>query len=221
MSMVHVLNHLGYDTVYDPTQTCCGQPAFNAGHRHEACRVACHFLDVFKNVETIVSPSGSCTAMVRHFYPLLFQDDVKNREAARVGKKVFEFSEFLHREGLVERISGKFSGRVGFHNSCHSYRELRLSDEPFSLLQQISGYELAQPENEPVCCGFGGIFSFKFPTIAGTMAQTRVEMFVQKGANTIVSNDPGCIMHMRQEAKARDLSIQVLHLAEFLERSVL
>jgi L-lactate dehydrogenase complex protein LldE len=213
---VKVLRYFGYELKYDSRQTCCGQPAFNAGHWDEARKVAAHFINVFADDEIIVSPSGSCTGMVRNYYCDLFKNHQLKENAYNVSKKVFEFSEFLENENLIDQISGKYTGRVGFHNSCHSYRELGIKEQPFKIMNQIKGFEWAQPEGEPVCCGFGGLFSFKFYPIAETMAKTRIEMFTNAGADTIVSNDPGCIMHMRQEAKSRGMNIKILHLTEFL-----
>ena len=124
----------------------------------------------------------------------------------------------MENENLSEKISGKFSGYVGFHNSCHSYRELGIAEQPIKIMNQISGYKWTQPQGEPVCCGFGGLFSFKHHQIAETMAKTRLEMFTNVGTDTIVSNDPGCIMHMKQEAKALNINIRILHLTEFDKR---
>ncbi|RME01214.1 MAG: (Fe-S)-binding protein [Calditrichaeota bacterium] len=221
LAMVKVLEHLGYSVSYDSRQTCCGQPAFNAGHWQEARQVAGCFIDVFKDAEIIVCPSGSCTAMVRHFYSQLFAGRPQQRPAAQLAGKIFEISEFLDRQGDIEKIHGKFPGKIGFHNSCHSYRELRIADPWQKILAQIEGIEWAQPEGEPVCCGFGGIFSFKYAPIATAMAKTRLEMFVEKGAETIISNDPGCIMHMRQQAAAQGLEVNILHLVEFLQQAML
>ena len=123
------------------------------------------------------------------------------KEALNIGKNIFEFSEFIEKENLTKNISGNFSGNVGFHNSCHSYRELGINEQPVKIMKQVEGFNWTQPHGEPVCCGFGGLFSLKHHHIAETMAKTRIEMFTNCGADTIVSNDPGCIMHLKQEAK--------------------
>jgi L-lactate dehydrogenase complex protein LldE len=219
-AMVKILRHFGYKIKYNKEQTCCGQPAFNAGQWDEARKVAANFVNVFREDEIIVGPSGSCVGMIRNYYGVLFKNDKLIDTAVDIGKKVFEFSEFIHKENLTEKIFGKFSGRVGFHNSCHSYRELGISEEPIKIMNQIKGFEWAQPEGDPVCCGFGGLFSFKYYPIAATMAKTRLEMFTQVGADTIVSNDPGCIMHMKQEALALNIDIRILHLTEFIAEAM-
>ena len=220
IDMAKVLQHLGYQLNYDPRQTCCGQPAFNAGHREEAKKVASVFIDIFKTADCIVGPSGSCTAMVRNYYPVLFENDVFQENAINIGKKIFEFSEFLEKEGQITNISGKYKGKVGFHNSCHSYRELGIDKVPLDILDRIDSVEIIQPNGEPVCCGFGGLFSFKFDEIAATMAKTRLQMFMSLNVETIVTNDPGCLMHMRQEVKDNKLNVQLLHIAEFLVQAM-
>ena len=142
LDMAKVLNHLGYTPFYDRRQTCCGQPAFNAGHRDEARKVAQIFIDVFTKAKCIVSPSGSCTAMVKNYYPTLFKNHQYLNQAQNISKCIFEFSEFLIRENQLEKIKGKYQGRVGFHNSCHSYRELGIVDEPLKILNNIDGIEI-------------------------------------------------------------------------------
>jgi L-lactate dehydrogenase complex protein LldE len=220
IAMAKILHHLDYNLSYNSQQTCCGQPAFNAGHREEAKKVAGRFIETFKDSECLVSPSGSCTAMIKNYYPLLFENDKFHETAVALGKKAFEFSQFLEIEDQIDNLSGKYSGRVGFHNSCHSYRELGISTTPINILNRIDGIEILQPPGEPVCCGFGGLFSFKFDDIAATMAKTRLEMFTALNVDTIVSNDPGCLMHMQQEAKDLHLNIQFLHLTQFLVRAM-
>ncbi|MCA9741331.1 MAG: (Fe-S)-binding protein [Deferribacteres bacterium] len=220
MAMVRVLRKLGFDVRYHKEQTCCGQPAFNAGYPDESRKVARHFLDVFQHDEAIVCPSGSCTAMVRQFYPELFEGQPEADVAVETGNKVFEFSEFLIAQLQERSLQGRFSGRVSFHNSCHSYRELRIKRGPLTLMQQINGYELIMPDGEPVCCGFGGLFSFKFAPIAASMATTRLETFADLDVDTLVSNDPGCIMHMRQEAREKGFEMNIMHLAEFLDQAL-
>ena len=221
IAMLKLLHHFNFQVHYNREQTCCGQPGFNAGYREEATQVARHCVHVFQEDEMIVSPSGSCTGMMRNYYPKLFEKNPLYDEACAVGGRVWELSEFLFRENLVESINGQFSGKVGFHNSCHSYRELGIPlDKPLEILTRISGIEICQPAGEPVCCGFGGLFSFKFDQISETMAQSLLEQFLQAGATTIVTNDPGCLMHMRQEALDRHLPIEILHLVEFLVRAM-
>lgn len=219
LAMVRVLERLGHTVRYHREQTCCGQPAFNAGHHAEARKVAEHFLHVFENDELIVCPSGSCTGMVRNYYPELLGNLDLPATSKTIGNRLFEFSEFLVQFN-GGALAGSYKGRIGFHNSCHSARELRIKEQPLALLRQIEGCEVVQAADEPVCCGFGGLFSFKFEAIAATMATSRLEAFAQQQVEAIVSNDPGCIMHLWQEAQQKSISVPIYHLAEFLDIAV-
>lgn len=214
--LASLLERLGYRVEYDPAQTCCGQPAFNAGHRDEALPVARHFVETFRDVEKVVCPSGSCVAMVRQFYPLLFQDEPDRGELDLPGGRVQELSEFLASEGLIPELRGRAGGRLAFHNSCHSQRELGLG-VPRAILERIEGCEWVTPPGEPTCCGFGGLFSVKHPDIAGAMATTRLEQLVEAGAERIITNDPGCLQHLRGEIAGKELDVTADHLVTFLE----
>jgi L-lactate dehydrogenase complex protein LldE len=219
LAMANVLRRLGVELNYDDAQTCCGQPAFNSGYKKEALHVAEHFVEVFRGAEMIVAPSGSCVAMVRNFYPHLFAGHPKFTEAKALGQRVVEFSEFLVKKLGVVDVNATLVRKAGFHNSCHSFRELRITEEPLKLLQNVRGLEVVVPPGEPVCCGFGGLFSIKFEAIASAMTRSRLETFEQLGVDTVISNDPGCVMQMRQEAKVRETKLEVLHLAEVLAGS--
>ena len=221
MAMVKILKIFGYKIEYLPEQTCCGQPAFNAGYHDEARKVAGNFIKVFEKSELMVAPSGSCTAMVRNYYPELFAGTELEEKAIAVSKNLLEFSEFLARENLIEQLSGSYSGRVSFHNSCHSYREIGIKEAPEKIFNQISGMEYITAPGEPVCCGFGGLFSFKYDTISASMANVRLKTFVDLQVDTLVVNDPGCIMHMRQEAIGRKINMKILHLTEFLAEAII
>jgi L-lactate dehydrogenase complex protein LldE len=219
LAMANVLRRLGVKLNYNAAQTCCGQPAFNSGYKKEALHVAEHFVEVFRGAEMIVAPSGSCVAMVRNFYPHLFAGHPKFTEAQALGPRVFEFSEFLVKKLGVVDVNATLVRKAGFHNSCHSFRELRITEEPLKLLHNVRGLEVVVPPGEPVCCGFGGLFSIKFEAIASAMTRSRLETFEQLGVETVISNDPGCVMQMRQEAQARGSKLEVLHLAEVLAGS--
>lgn len=220
MDMVKILRHFGFVVKYNPEQTCCGQPAFNAGYHDEARKVAANFLHVFEGADAIVAPSGSCTAMVRKYYPELFSGTDLAEKANEISSHVFEFSEFLAHENLISLIKANWSGGVSFHNSCHSYREIGIKENPLRILEQVKGIDFRPAPGEPVCCGFGGLFSFKYGAISASMANSRLQTYTAMEINTLVVNDPGCIMHMRQEAIDRKINLQILHLTEFLVRAM-
>jgi len=218
LAMANVLRRAGVRVEYDARQTCCGQPAFNTGYRKEALQVAEHFLDVFADQAVIVTPSGSCAAMVRNFYPQLFAQHARLSDAMALGPRVFEFSEYMVHQLQRTHVGAVYSRKVGFHNSCHSYRELGVTSEPLALLREVKGLALIELPGEPVCCGFGGLFSFKFAPIASAMTYSRIESFEKLGVEAIVSNDPGCLMQMRKAAQARGSNLEILHVAEVLNK---
>ncbi len=168
LAMANVLERLGYPVDFPENQTCCGQPAFNSGYRSEARTVARHFLKTFEDCETIVVPSGSCTAMVTHHFAELFDKDPET--LARVHsleKRVWEFSAFLTQVAGVEDVGARFDGVVTFHDGCHALRELGVKDAPRRLLAKVRGLELREMMPAEECCGFGGTFSVKFAELSG------------------------------------------------------
>jgi len=215
IAMAKILEHLGCQISYENKQTCCGQPAFNAGHRDDARKVATTFINTFNQAEALVGPSGSCTAMVKNYYPVLFPNGKMRDPASELGKKTFEFSQYIDTNNLTDKITGTYKGKIGFHNSCHSAQELGIKNEPIDILSRIDDLEIVVPDQFS-CCGFGGLFSFKFDEIGSTMAKTRIESFTKSDVRIVVTNDPGCLMHMRQEAKFLKLDMKFYHLTEFL-----
>ena len=221
LAMADLLRKLGYEISYNPRQTCCGQPAFNAGHRTEARTVARHFLQTFAEADYIVSPSGSCTAMVRNYYPVLFaKDDSLMTQVKSLQKRTFEISEFIYAENKVDQISGHLDLKVSIHNSCHSMRELGIDKQIEEIIRRIDGVEIFIPQVEHTCCGFGGLFSYKMPDIASAMAKSRFEAYNGADLDVLIVNDPGCIQHFRAEASSAGFKGEVLHLVEFLQKAM-
>ena len=217
LSMAEVLERLGYQVDFPAAQTCCGQPAFNSGFRGEARIVARHFLDVFRGAEYIVSPSGSCTAMVRCHYPELFHKDPERLAESRVlGPRVYEFSEFLTKVAGCEDVGARWEGVVTYHDSCHSLRELQVKEGPRRLLRNVRGLELREMDACEECCGFGGTFSVKFGEVSGAIVGTKIESIRRTGADTVVSADPSCLMQIQGGLSRAGLAVGTKHLAEIL-----
>ena len=164
IAITEVLERLGYQVDFPKAQTCCGQPAFNSGYTDEARKIARHFLDVFRDAETSLCPSGSCTSMIAHHFADLFEHDPKLlAEAHALEPRVWEFSRFLLEVAEVEDVGARFDGVVTYHDSCHALRELRIKSGPRKLLAKVQGLTLAEMGAAEECCGFGGTFSIKFP----------------------------------------------------------
>jgi L-lactate dehydrogenase complex protein LldE len=217
--MVQVLRRLGVEVAFDPAQTCCGQPAFNTGYRDEARAVASRVLCLFEKADYVVAPSGSCTAMVRVFYPELFEHDPERCQKARqLGERFFEFSEFLVKVLEVEDVGATFPHRVTYHDSCHLLRELRIETEPRKLLRAVRGIDLREMSDYKLCCGFGGTFSVKFPEVSVAMGEDKVRAAAATGAEYLVASDSSCLMHLAGVIHRQRLPIETLHLAEVLAR---
>jgi L-lactate dehydrogenase complex protein LldE len=217
IAITQVLERLGYQVDFPKAQTCCGQPAFNSGYTEEARKIARHFLDVFRDSETIIVPSGSCTSMISHHFADIFENDPQLlAEAHALEPRVFEFSRFLLEVAGVEDVGARFHGVVTYHDSCHALRELRIKAGPRKLLSKVRGLTLAEMTTAEECCGFGGTFSIKFPEVSGAMARTKIDSIQQTGASTIVSIDSSCLMQLQGVIDRAGLPIRTLHLAEVL-----
>lgn len=217
-SAVEVLRRAGCEVVFDERQTCCGQPAFNTGYRREAQKFARRFIEIFEEseAEAIVSPSGSCTAMVKHFYELFPDDGVWRARAERIATKTHEFAGFLVNVLKVEKVGATFRGRVTWHDACHGLRELNLRDEPRRLLQNVRGAEFVEMPNADVCCGFGGTFSVKYPEISTAILDNKIAAIEKSNVRAVVSGDASCLMQIGGRLSRLGSKVKTMHLAEIL-----
>jgi L-lactate dehydrogenase complex protein LldE len=217
LAMVEVLERLGYQIDFPENQTCCGQPAFNSGYREEARQVARHFLDVFKDADYIVVPSGSCTSMITHHFADIFDKEPERLDQAlALAPKVYEFSRFLLEVAKVEDVGARLEEVVTYHDSCHALRELQVKDGPRRLLGHVRGLELREMDAAEECCGFGGTFSVKFAEVSGGMARDKIASIVRTGASAVVSADSSCLMQIQGALSRANLPVRTLHLAEVL-----
>jgi len=217
VSMVKVLKRLGVEVDFPEEQTCCGQPAFNSGFRQDAKVLAKRFISIFSQDGFIVSPSGSCTSMVRVFYKELFHDDQKLLEMVDLlSSRTYEFSEFLVNVLKVDDVGATYNGRVTYHDSCHALRELRVQNEPRKLIKSVKGVDFVEMKFPDTCCGFGGTFSVKFPDVSVSILDEKIESIIESGADTVVSTDMGCLMQIGGAINRRKLPVKTIHIAELL-----
>jgi L-lactate dehydrogenase complex protein LldE len=196
---------------------CCGQAPFNEGFRDSAIDLARRFLKSCEPGVPIVIPSGSCTSMVKIFYSdLLANDSALLDKAAAIRPWLFELSQFLVNVLKVKYVGARFARIAAYHPSCHLTRELRVGDEPRILLGAVDGLKLVNFRNPEECCGFGGMFSVKFPHISIAMAQDKIDRLKESGADVLVANDCGCLMQLGGAIHRQGLKIEVRHLAEVL-----
>ena len=206
---VRLLRHLGAEVSYPGGQTCCGQPAFNAGHMSEARRSATHTVRTFRDAEYVVLPSGSCAGMVRTIYPRLL-----GNEAAAVAERTFELSQFIVQVmGVTELGSGLEGRHVAYHHGCHALRELGVEEEPVTLLRS-AGASVVDWEAHQECCGFGGLFSVKLPEVSAAMADRKLDTLPD--VDFVTSADGGCLMQMSGRAGSRSMPTCFRHLASVL-----
>ncbi|MFZ1261778.1 MAG: (Fe-S)-binding protein, partial [Chitinophagaceae bacterium] len=174
-NMIKVLEKAGCTVSYNTAQTCCGQPAFNAGFWDEAKSVCTKFIKDFSGSDCIVAPSASCVGFVRNYYGKLFENSSLHNEVKDLGKRVFEFSEFMLDILKVEAVGATLNGKATYHDSCAGLRECKIKEEPRRLLSHVKGLELTEMNDVETCCGFGGTFAVKFESISLAMGEQKVE----------------------------------------------
>lgn len=217
-SVVEVLRRAGCEVAFDERQTCCGQPAFNTGYRKEARKFAERFIEIFEesDADFIVSPSGSCTAMVKHFYELFPGEEDWQKRAAKIAAKTYEFTGFLVNVLKIEDTGASFSGKLTWHDACHGLRDLNLRDEPRKLLKNVSKAEFVELPGADVCCGFGGTFSVKYPEISVAILDNKIEAIKNTEADAIVACDASCLMQIGGRLSRLGAKAKAIHIAEIL-----
>lgn len=215
---VTLLERAGCAVVVPRRQTCCGQPAYNSGDRRDTVRIARHVIAAFEDVDYVVAPSGSCAGMIRHHYPALFDDDPDWAPRARhVAERTHELTAFLvDVRGMASVGDVAFQGRITYHDSCSSLREMQVKQQPRRLLASIAGLDLAELAAPEVCCGFGGTFCVKYPDISNRMVGDKAADIVATGADAVLAGDLGCLLNMAGKLKRRGASVEVRHVAEVL-----
>ena len=195
-NMIKVLEKAGCTVNYNPAQTCCGQPAFNAGFWDQCKDVAEKFIADFPNERYIVTPSASCAGMVKNYYPEIFHNSVLHNKSKSIQKNIYEFSDFLVNVLNVTDIGARLNGVATYHDSCSALREMGIKKEPRTLLSNVRGLEIREMQDTETCCGFGGTFSVKYEAIAVGMAEQKIINAEATSADIIISTDVSCLMHL-------------------------
>jgi len=217
-NMVKVLEKLGCTIHYNTAQTCCGQPAYNAGYFDDAVEVAEKFLDDFSSPRKyIVSPSASCVGMVCNGYEDFFKKSLRSTQFQEVKNKIHEFSDFLVNVLGVEKVPGaKLQGRATYHDSCAALRECNIKEEPRILLRNVEGLELVEMEETDQCCGFGGTFAVKFEAISVGMTELKLEKAKAVNPDFLISTDSSCLLQYKSVMDKQGIGIQAMHLVDVL-----
>jgi L-lactate dehydrogenase complex protein LldE len=215
-NMVKVLEKYGCKVHYNPEQTCCGQPAFNAGHWEDAREVGEKLLNEISTDKILVCGASSCTSMIRNSYDLLFQNSSYHNKYRQLQKKNFELSEFLVDVLKIETLDAKLNAKVAYLDSCQALNHCKIKEQPRRLLQMVEGLELVEIACADECCGFGGTFSVNFEPISLQMAEQKVTNILNAGAEVIVSTDYACLMHLDAYIKKNNIPLRMMHLADVL-----
>ncbi|WP_339096495.1 (Fe-S)-binding protein [Deinococcus sp. VB343] len=216
---VRLLERLGHSVNFNPCQTCCGQMHLNTGYAGDALDLARKFVRDFADSEVVVTPSGSCAAMVRELYPEAARwagDEQLLGDVEKLAPRVFELSEFLVGKLGVTDVGAYYPHRVTYHPTCHAMRSLRVGDAPLKLLQNVRGMTLLELEGANECCGFGGTFAVKNPDVSAAMLTDKARHIIDTGAEACTAGDNSCLLHIGGGLHRLRSGTRTVHLAEIL-----
>jgi len=213
---IKILEKAGCKVVYNTEQTCCGQPAYNAGFWEEAKIVGGKFLNDFSETNYIVSPSASCTGMVKNSFNDLFTNTAVHNKCRAIQSNIHELSDFLVNIIKKDYFGAELEGRAVYHDSCAGLRECNIKAEPRQLLSKVHGLELVEMKDTDVCCGFGGTFAVKFDGISSAMAEQKVNNALEMSADYIISTDSSCLLNLQAYIDQHDIKIRTMHIADVL-----
>lgn len=219
-NMIKLLEKLGVKVHYNSNQSCCGQMAFNSGFWDEAKAMGEKYIKDFSNNRPIVSPSASCSGMVKNHYSKLFHNSALHNEYKVIQKNTYEITDFIVNVLKKEDIGAEFPHKVTYHESCASKREYGLTHEPRTLLNHVKGLELIEMNEPDTCCGFGGTFSVKFEGISTAMAEQKIDNALATKAEYIVSTDASCLMHLQGFIDKQKLPIKTIHIVDLLAANI-
>ena len=218
---IQLLERAGCDVVVPTAQTCCGQPAWNSGADTHCRDLARKVIDTFLEFDYVVVPSGSCAGMIRKHYPDALQDDhTYHSRALTLAKKTYELTQFLVDIAQKTEFSAKLKASACYHDSCSCLRELSVRDAPRRLLAKVEGLELKPLNDSDVCCGFGGLFSVKYPEISERMADDKLSDAKGTDSALVIGPDLGCLLHLAGRAARRGEELKFRHIAEILVNSI-
>lgn len=214
LNMLKVLEKAGCEVYYNPHQTCCGQPAYNAGCWNESRAVAKKFIKDFSAPQYVVAAGGSCTGFIRNHYKNLFVEN--DQSAASLPERVYELTEFLTEVLHIDNVGAVFNGVATYHDACGALRECGIKNAPRKILSNVEGLQLIETDDCEVCCGFGGTFAVKFEAISTGMAEQKIHHAIEKGVQYIISTDSSCLLHLEGYLKKQGIAIQTIHIADVL-----
>lgn len=213
---IKILEKAGCKVIYNTEQTCCGQPAYNAGFWDDAKRVGTKFLNDFSEDHYIVSPSASCTGMVKQGFNDLFTNTATHNRCRTIQRNIYEVSDFLVNVLRKDYFGAELEGRAVYHDSCSALRSCHIKDEPRQLLANVEGLEMVEMRDTDMCCGFGGSFSVKFDGISSAMTEQKVNNAIEMEADYIISTDSSCLMQIQSYIDEKQIPLKTMHLVDVL-----
>ena len=213
---VRILEKADCEVIYNSKQTCCGQPAYNAGYWEQAKAVGNKFLGDFNENNYIVSPSASCVSMVRNGFNDLFTNSIAHKKCRNLQNNIFELSDFLINILKKDYFGAELEGKAVYHDSCSGLRECKIKHEPRALLAKVHGLEMVEMKDFDMCCGFGGTFAIKFNAISSAMAEQKVNNALEMEADYIISTDLSCLLHVDAYIQKNNIPIKTMHIADVL-----
>jgi len=214
---LRLLARAGAEVVVPDQQTCCGQPAYNSGDLVNARVLAQGVIDAFADFDHVVTPSGSCAGQIVHHYPKLFADDATwLAKAEGLAGRTFELTSYLVEHLDLNDTGAVFDGSATYHDSCAGLRELGVKKQPRQLLATVDGLALNEVEESEACCGFGGLFSIKYPDVSGAIVDKKANRVEATESDLLLGGDLGCLMNMAGKLKRRGSNVRVFHIAELL-----
>jgi len=222
IAVTKILERLGCKVAFPQSQTCCGQPFYNNGFHPESRELATKFIEIFEPYDYIVTPSGSCCAMVREHFPhLLHHDHAWEHDCHKVCSRTYEFVEFLDKvlKADLSHLSLPAKQTTSYHYTCH-LRGIGVKDEGVRLLKQIGNVEFTPMEKTDQCCGFGGTFAVKYPAISGAIVEDKVNCIAATKAQTLICNDAGCTMNISGMCHRKGMDTRVRHIAELMAEAM-
>jgi len=214
---VRLLEAAGCDVLVPAAQTCCGQPAYNGGDRASAKALALRTIAAFEGLDYVVAPSGSCAAMLKRHYPRLMAGDAAAEARARAfAERVHELTAFLVDVRGLNAVPGTFAGRVAYHDGCSGLRELAIARQPRALLGAVQGLELVELADREACCGFGGLFSIKYPGISDAIAERKTAAITAAEPALVLAGEIGCLLNIAGKLAREGSDIACRHVAEVL-----
>jgi Fe-S oxidoreductase len=219
---VKILRACGARVVVPEAQHCCGLPALDAGDPATARAMARQTIATLEacHADWIVTAAASCAIAIMHDYGELLRDEAGWRQrAGALAARTLDLVSFMER--VVKLPAGTLAGPQGtdcltYHGFCQSANVLGINGSAARLLREVCGLEVRElPEGE-VCCGFGGSTSMEHPEVAREIVARKLDNVAQTEATVLVTDNPGCLLHLRGAADARGMRLRLAHVAEIL-----